>query len=134
MSPSTKRGFSLLEVVIAGVLFVVAATGVVSSWRTVVVLAENQQRSGEALTLGEDVLDDLRLAFRESGDLTVGAHQRFFDRQRSPVAAVAQQGYTVEWTVAVVPSQTFKRVDLAVRWTGTDARPHRLLFVTYRSG
>ncbi len=129
-----NRGFSLLEVLIAGVLFVVAATGVVSSWRTVVGLAETQQRSGEALTLGEDVLDDLRLAFRDSPDLTDGVHQRFFDRRRSPVGAANPLGFTVEWTIAVVPGQTFKRLDLAVRWNGTDARPHRLLFVTYRSG
>ena len=131
---ATKRGFSLLEVIIAGAVFIVAATGVLSSWRTVTGLNETQQRSGEALTLGEDVLDDLRLAFRDSADLSVGAHERFFDRQRAPIAAPSPRGYSVEWTVTVVPGKTFKKVDLVVRWNGSDARPHRLPFVTYRSG
>lgn len=131
---AARRGFSLLEVLVAGAVFIVAATGVVSSWRTVAALNETQQRSGEALTLGEDVLDDLRLVFRDSADLGVGVHQRFFDSQRAPTAGPVARGYTVEWTVVIVSGQTFKQIDVAVRWTGSDARPHRLPFVTYRSG
>ena len=127
------RAFSLLEVFIAGVLFVVAVTGVVSSWRTVSSLAETQVRRGEALTLAEDTLDDLRLCFRGSADLAVGDHERFFDRDRNRVGAVDARGYQVSWTVTQIPSQTFKRVDLVVQWTGVDGRPHALPFVTYRS-
>lgn len=127
------RGFSLIEVVIAAVLFVVAVTGVVSSWRTVTGLTDTQLRSGDALTLGEDTLDDLRLSFRGSSDLAVGPHQRFFTRAKVRTAAAVPRGFIVDWTVTAIAGQSFKRIDLVVRWTGVDGRPHALPFVTYRS-
>lgn len=127
-----KRGFSLIEVMIAGVIFIVSVTAVVSSWRAIQGLADTQLRRGDAITLAEDVLDDLRLCFRGADDLSVGDHQRFFTKERGRVNAAVPRGYTVSWTVTQIPQQTFKRVDLTVRWTGSDGRPHALPFVTYR--
>lgn len=125
-------GFSLIEVMIAGVIFVVSVTGVVSCWRSIQGLADTQLRRGDAISLAEDTLDDLRLCFRGADDLAVGDHQRFFTKDRAPVGAAAARGYAVQWTVTQITAQTFKRVDLAVRWTGSDGRAHTLPFVTYR--
>ena len=128
------RGFSLLEVMIAGALFLLVVAGVVSTWRSVTGFSDTQRRRSEAVSLGEDVLDDLRLAFRSDPDLAVGNHARFYSRDRSRIAAAAGDGFEVDWQVVDFAGQTFRRVDLVVRWRGVDRRNHELPFVTFRPG
>ncbi|MDP2339527.1 MAG: hypothetical protein Q8O67_01105 [Deltaproteobacteria bacterium] len=128
------RGFSLLEVLIAAVLFIVCVTGVVSTWSSVAGLADTQVRRGEGITLAEDVLDDLRLCFRGSDDLRVGHHTRFFTRDRAAALVEDPRGYRVDWDVVAILDQSFKRIDLVVSWRGSDGRPHDFSFATYRPG
>ena len=132
--PSVRRGrgFSLLEVLIAAVLFIIVVTAVVSTWSTVVGLADVQVRRGEAVTLAEDVLDDLRVRFRASDDLRVGHHELFFSKARAPITVPEPNGYVVAWDVVTIPDQSFRRIDLVVSWRGVDGRQHSLPFATYR--
>ena len=129
---STLRAFSLLEAMIAGSLFLLTVAGAVSTWRTVTALQDTQTRRGLGINLADDVLDDLRLRFRDADDLAVGQHQRCFRRDRVATACPEAAGYTVRWDVTAIPQQTFKRIDLVVKWRGVDGADHALPFVTYR--
>jgi len=129
-----RRGFSLLEVMIAASLFLLVVSGVVTTWKTTTGFSDTQRRRSDAVSLGEDVLDDLRLAFRGDPELTLGSHIRFYARDRGRLAAAADDGYEVEWRVVDFTQQTFRRVELVVRWRGVDQRKHELSFVTFRPG
>jgi Tfp pilus assembly protein PilV len=129
----SARGFSLLEVLIAGVMFVVVVAGVVSTWSTVTGLQGMQQRRTAAIILAEDVLDDLRLRFRGADDLAIGLHERCFTVDRVPAACPQPAGYTVRWDVLAVARRTFLQIDLVVRWTGANGVEHAVPFSTFRA-
>lgn len=76
------RAFSLLEVMFAAALFLLVVTGVVSTWRTVTGFSDTQRRRSEAVSLGEDVLDDLRLAFRSDPELAAATRCPSSSRSR----------------------------------------------------
>jgi hypothetical protein len=119
---------------VAGVLFLIAVSGVVSAWRTVSGLHETQERRADAIHLAEDVLDDLRMRFRGDAALSVGRHDQCFRRDRAVATCPSARGYTVTWDVSTLPDQNFLQVDLVVSWTGLDGVEHRLPFVTFRPG
>ena len=127
------RGFSLLEVLIAGIIFVVVVAGVVATWSTVTALQGMQQRRTAAIIVAEDVLDDLRLRFRGDDDLAIGVHERCFTGDRVPAACPQPAGYSVRWDVLAVAQRTFLQVDLVVRWTGTNGVEHAVPFSTFRA-
>ena len=134
MIPGASRGFSLLEVLIAGAMFAVGTTGVLSAWSTINGIVDTQRRSADAIIVAEDVLDELRLQQRTGPGLTIDAHQRFFTKDRQDIASPTIDGYIVEWQVAQVGAFSYRKVDLAVRWRGVDRREHRLAFLTFRPG
>ena len=133
MAARVSRGFTLLEAMIAGVLFIVGITGVLTAWQSIVVSMEHQRRSIDALSVAEDVLDDLRLRHRDAPELAIGTHARHFTKARAVVGAPDPLGYTVEWQVLDNGSNTFRRVELVVRWRGLDARQHSIDFYTIRA-
>ena len=126
------RGFTLLEVMVAGALFLIGTSAVLSAWRSVTSLMELQRRSADAVAVADDTLDDLRLRQRDSADLNVGNHVRFFDVARRPVPAAVVDGYTVQWVVEDSQGLTFRRLDVTVLWQGFDRRPHQIVFATFR--
>ncbi len=128
----SARGFSLVETMVAGTMFLLVVGGVVSAWRGVVALRETQHRRLAAIALGEDVLDDLRLRFRGDDDLDSGVHERCFTFDRAAAACPQPRGYTARWDVVDMPGRSFVRIDLLVRWTGGDGLAHAVPFVTYR--
>lgn len=134
MIPGASRGFSLLEVLIAGAMFAVGTTGVLSSWSTINGIVDTQRRSADAIIVAEDVLDELRLQQRTGPDLTIDGHQRFFTKDREGAVSPTIDGYIVEWQVAQVGTFSYRKVDLTVRWRGVDRREHRLAFLTFRPG
>lgn len=130
-----RRGFSLLEVFVAGAMFLFGTAGVLASWSTLSGTIETQRRAVDATTLAEDVLDELRLAQRGSELVAVGNHERFFDRSRQPVGSAVVGGFVVSWIVTPVDEAfTFRRVDLEVAWRGLDGRQHTIEFLTFRAG
>jgi Tfp pilus assembly protein PilV len=129
----SARGFSLLEVLVAGVMFVVVVAGVVATWSTVTGLQGMQQRRTAAIILAEDVLDDLRLRFRGADDLAIGVHERCFTVDRVPAACPQSAGFTVRWDVLAVAQRTFLQIDLVVRWTGANGVEHAVPFSTFRA-
>lgn len=135
MKAWSGRGFSLLEVFVAGAMFLLGTAGVLASWSTLTGVIETQRCAVDATGLAEDVLDELRLAQRGSDALAIGSHARFFDRARQPAGAVAPGGYVVSWIATPVDEAfTFRRVDLEVAWRGQDGRHHTIEFLTFRAG
>jgi type II secretory pathway pseudopilin PulG len=135
MTPRGSRGgFSLLEVLVAGAMFAVGTTGVLSAWSSINGIVDTQRRSADAIIVAEDVLDELRLQQRTGPGLTIDGHQRFFTRDRENAASPTIDGYIVEWEVAQVGAFSYRKVDLTVRWNGVDRRQHRLAFLTFRPG
>lgn len=130
--PHPTRGFSLLEVLVAGSLFLVGMAGVLTSFNTISGLAEAQQRQVDAVAVAEDVLDELRLQGRGGQLLTVGGHERHFDRDRRVVGSDGT--YVVRWQVEQVGTHSFRRVDLNVRYRTTNGLEHTISFVTFRPG
>jgi len=126
------RGFTLLEVMVAGALFLIGTSAVMSAWHSVTSSMELQRRSTDALAVADDTLDDLRLRQRDAADLTVGTHVRFFDVDRSAVGSAVKDGYTVQWIVGDSSGLTFRRLDVKVSWKGFDGRPHTIAFTTFR--
>lgn len=126
------RGFTLLEVMVAGALFLIGTSAVLSAWHAVTSSMELQRRSADAVAVADDTLDDLRLRQRDAADLIVGTHVRFFDVARRAVPAAVTDGYTVEWNVADSAGLTFRRLDVKVSWKGFDGRPHTVAFTTFR--
>ncbi len=128
-----NRGFSLIEVMIAGAMFAVGTAGILSAWFTLNGAIDTQRRSADALVVADDVLDSLRLQPRGGRHLTLGQHVSFFGRDRSELEVAATDGFTVRWLVSSTGNEnTYQRVDLDVRWMGLDRREHRLGFITYR--
>ena len=126
------RGFTLLEVMVAGALFLIGTSALLSAWHSVTGLMDLQRRSADAVAVADDALDDLRLRQRDSSDLTVGNHVRFFDDARRPVSAAVPDGYTVQWVVDDSRGLTFRRLDVTVSWRGVDGRVHKIAFATFR--
>ena len=127
-----ERGFTLLEVMVAGALFLIGTSAVLSAWHSITSMMELQRRSTDALAVADDTLDDLRLRQRDAADLTVGSHVRFFDVNRRAVGSPVPDGYTVDWVVDENRGLTFRRVDVTVSWNGFDGRPHSIVFATFR--
>ena len=132
----TRRlhAFSLLEVLIAGSMFLIGVTGVVTAWKSITGVVDTQRRSTDAIVVAEDVLDELRLQHRAGPMLAIGPHERFFRRDRVEVPAPDPQGYRVAWDVSQVGNFSFRRVGLTVDWIGVDGRTHSLSFLSYRPG
>ena len=123
-----------MEVLVAGAMFAVGTTGVLSAWSTINGIVDTQRRSADAIIVAEDVLDELRLQQRTGPDLTIDGHQRFFTKDRGNVVSPTIDGYIVEWQVTQVGTFSYRKVDLTVRWRGVDRREHRLAFLTFRPG
>lgn len=129
----STRGFTLLEAIIAGALFLIGITGVLTAWQSILVSMEHQRRCVDAVSVAEDVLDDLRLRHRDAPELKIGTHERYFTKTRAPAPEADPLGYTVEWEVLDNGANTFRRVELVVRWRGLDARQHSIDFYTIRA-
>jgi prepilin-type N-terminal cleavage/methylation domain-containing protein len=70
---TTKRGFSLLEVLVAAALFLVTVTGVLSATSTATATYEHQRRLTQAMSVGEFVLEELLLRYTSAEELRLNA-------------------------------------------------------------
>lgn len=65
----SRRGFSLLEVLVAGTLFLVSVSGVLSAASTATTTFEHQRKLTQAMSVGEFVLEELLLRYTSSDEL-----------------------------------------------------------------
>jgi Tfp pilus assembly protein PilV len=68
-----RRGFSMLEVMIAGTIFLLALAGVVSGYRTANGIYEHQRRTTVAISIAEFEMEELLLRYSSDASLDVNA-------------------------------------------------------------
>jgi type II secretory pathway pseudopilin PulG len=73
MMTSSSRGFSLLEVLVAGALFLITVSGVLSAASTATTTFEHQRKLTQAMSVGEFVLEELLLRYTSSDELRQNA-------------------------------------------------------------
>ena len=71
--PTAVRAFSLLEVLVAGALFLVSVAGVLSATATATATFEHQRKLTQAMSVGEFVLEELLLRYTSAEELRVNA-------------------------------------------------------------
>jgi len=119
------RGFTLIEVVIASTIFLIGFAGVMTAVNYSTKAFGDQQRATTALSLAEEVMEDLTLR-NQSDALLSGTHSRFFDKDGTEVSSGGY--FQAQWTVTPgMPVNGLRRIDLRVSWTsGLGARSVKL--------
>lgn len=131
MSP--RRGFSLLEVMVAGALFLTSLSGVITAIGALNDVEAHQRRMSIATTLGEQTMEELLLRWGGHPDIDVGTTtSRFFDSKGTLAATAQPLGYEARWSVTRVDKiQNLKEVRLRVIWTENSGTKD-ISYFTYR--
>lgn len=122
------RGFSLIEVMVASVLFLVTLAGVISSFHAATRLFAHYEAETSALAIGESVMEDLLLRGRGDPLLVDGSTTTFtVDEDGTPSAGGR---FTVTWTVTgATPLDGLRTIDLRITWADGANRQVRLTTV-----
>lgn len=125
-APTGTPGFTLVEVMVAAVVLVLAITTAITTLQRGFQALDTARHTTHASQIMQSELERLRLKnwaqlqdLQSSGDTTV------------PVAAVrgATSNFTCERHIADLKAD-MKEVTLVARWHGYDGRPHALRYVT----
>lgn len=133
MSRSTKRGFSLLEVMVASALFLVSLSGVISGIGSLSRVEEHQRRMTVATTCGEAAMEEILLRYVGHPDLDIGNRfTRFFNARGELVDAQDPAGMTAVATIGRLPAiPSLKEVKMTVTWTESSGEKS-IEYFTYR--
>lgn len=104
------QGFSLLEALVAAVVFVIATTGLFSVFTTQRQSLDRSSRRLQAANFAKEVLEDLRAKVDQSnwdtGDMQIGNHS----------ITSADGRYTADYVVSEDATTKVRKVDLTVTW------------------
>jgi prepilin-type N-terminal cleavage/methylation domain-containing protein len=129
-----RRAFTLIEVLIAGSIFLIifaAASQVFFMTR----VAYSQQRDVmTAENIIQEQLERLIVLAPQHPDLTGGAHPPLpFDRDGIRIRNASPARFSMGWEVALnTPLKSTKRLTVSVKWLGQRGEPHEMSFVTDR--
>lgn len=123
-----ERAFSLIEVMVASVLFLVTLAGVISAFHTATRLFAHYEAETSALTIGESVMEDLLLRGRGDPLLVDGSTTTFtVDEDGTPSPGGK---FTVTWTITgATPLDGLRTIDLRITWADGANRQIRLTTV-----
>ena len=115
------RGFSLLEVMVAGALFVVAVSGMTvtltaASSTGVLALHQNAARD-----IARQRIEELLAVASTADALSIGTHS---ERRNLSGAVDAAGLFTVTWNVTAHPQLPVQKIDLGVDWTEPNGTRH----------
>lgn len=125
----STRGFTLLEVMISGSIFLVAFAGTMLGVTTALDLYGQHRRTTIAIQLAEGTIEELLLKLQGAPELAAGEHVG--PQFTTAGARVPSDGfYQASWhVISERPVAGMKEVEVIVDWTGA-SRPVRLK--TYR--
>ena len=110
-----QRGFSLVEVVVASLIFGIATAGLFSVFRSQGGTSERTEKRLEAVYVARTILEELRTRVdpenwsNAGGVLTLGTHVQNITPPNSTIT------YTATYNVTE-PRPGIRRVDLTVTW------------------
>jgi type IV pilus assembly protein PilV len=128
--PIGNRGFSLIEVLIAGFLLVAAILGVIST--TVIIIKSNSlsKTMTTATTLAKDKMEQLK---NTGYDALAGGTDYADKDSTSQTTSTANSVYTRTWTATPdppgSPAAGMKTIVVTVRWNWQSA-PHNVALTT----
>jgi Tfp pilus assembly protein PilV len=122
ISDASQEGFALVEVMVAGIIFVLVTLGLTSSSLNAKRASDGSRFAAEATTLAFDKLEQLRTLAPAATDLTAGAHAD--GANPMPTSGSGRGIYSRSWTVTAtlpslapaVTSVTIGRIDVRVSW------------------
>ncbi len=128
-----SQAFSLLEVLVAGALFLTTLSGVLTAIGTMSGVEEHQRRMTVATALGEQSMEELLLRWSGHPDIDVGnTRSRFYTSKAVPSTSSTPDGYEVSWTISRVDKiQNLKNIVLQVIWTESTGEKD-ITYFTYR--
>ena len=115
-----RRGFSLIEALVASTLLVLTVTGVLNGVSAGLRAREHQTHLTNGLQVAESLMEQLLLAYSNHADLGFGNHTRYFDRTGRDRGATADF-YTARWNISALSGAQsgMRRIVLTVQWTET---------------
>lgn len=113
-----RRGFTLIEVTMAGAILAIGATGVLAAYSTTMGLVEHQRRLASAVNVTSSKLEDILIADTGSPLLTPGTNgPEILDSLGRPPALGSAESYEVRWTVTEDrPAAGYLEIVVETRW------------------
>ncbi len=115
MTRPAPKGFTLVEAMVAGTVFLAVFAGLIGGFIFVAHQYAHQQKMTEALAVGEQVMEELLLVQRDDGSIVEGG--TFSRTYNANGIEVPGGAYTVTWNVvAADPVPGVRSIDLRVQW------------------
>ena len=130
--PFLPQGFSLIEVMMAGTIFLGALAGTITGISAATQAYQHQRRTTAALAVTETVMEELLLLQSSDANISAGgpAHERFYDLDGN----VDPSGrFRAVWVVtADSPVAGMREIVLRVEWQERNGHTRSLFVSTVR--
>ena len=115
--PRRRRGFSIMEALVASTLLLLTVSGVLNGVAAGLRAREHQTHITNGLQVGEALMEQLLMAYGTHADLGFGSHSRYFDKNGRDRGATADF-YLASWLVGGLSGGQagMRRITLTVTW------------------
>ena len=129
-----QKGFTLLEVVMAGAILTIGVLVGISAAKMNSQNLSYDQQEITATEIATTLLETMTNSYASTDpNLVAGAHIQYYNAQEQVVLATANPIFTVTWTITDdVPVTGFMTINLQVQW-GTGSQLKNVSFQTYRT-
>ncbi len=134
MNRPKRRAFTLIEVLIAGSIFLIIFAAASQVFFMTRVAYSSQRDVMTAENIIQEQLERLIVLAPQHPDLAGGPHTLLpFDRDGIRIRDGSPPRFTMGWVVALnTPLTSTKRVTVTVNWAGQRGEAHEMSFVTDR--